>query len=206
MSDFKEGKRKFSNDIKAIEKVEALFLTRPMVTTYSTQEERDYLIRQRGIQAEKQYDELKAIFKEYELENISFLLRLIETLQIKAENKIGALIVLSQVIEPYCLEEHGVDRELIEETAKVHKYHFDRAKIPYLEGNKLGGKKRTKKQQDNYEVHKEWWYAWKKNPHLYTNVTAYDESMRDKTGAGLTTVRGHRKEFEGKRESTTIGK
>lgn len=206
MSDFKKAQRRLSNELKTLKRIEELFLTRLMVTSYSTAEERDYLIRQRSIQAEEQHNELKVILKEYESENSSFIFRLIEILQYKAESKIGALTVLSQVTDPYCLQKHGIDRELIEEVEKVHKYHFDRAKIPYLEGNKLGGKRRTEKQQENYDAHKEWWEKWQNDPHLYTNVTAYDESMRDKTRAGLTTIRKHRKEFEGHVKSNTIRK
>ncbi|TXH76476.1 MAG: hypothetical protein E6Q85_03935 [Thiothrix sp.] len=58
-----------------------------------------------------------------------------------------------------------------------------------------GGRHRSKEQQKNYDVHKEWWDKWQQDPSLYRSLTEYDEAMRDKTGASVATVRRHRGSF-----------
>jgi hypothetical protein len=63
------------------------------------------------------------------------------------------------------------------------------------EKNAEGGRHRSKEQQKNYDVHKEWWDKWQQDPSLYRSLTEYDEAMRDKTSASVATVRRHRKDF-----------
>ena len=202
---FKETQRKV-HQLEAIDKIEKLFLDIKIVTLYSNDEDRKRQNQERLLQAKTQFFELIKIIEEYELDNEDFLIRLFETLQLKAENKISALTILPQTIDPSFLENQGIEPQLIEATKRTHDFFYKKAKTPYLEGNQRGGSKRSELQQKNYDEHKDWWNKWQRSPNLYTNVTAYDESMRDKTGAGLTTIRKHRKEFEGKLKPNTIGK
>jgi hypothetical protein len=206
MDEWEKDHRKLDNQLEAIKKIEDLFLTRKIVSIYSTNEERDLLNKERLLQSKYQFFELKEIIKKYELDSDFFLLRLIEALQLKAENIISALTVLPQTINPDLLEKFGVDRELIEGTKRVHDFFYKKAKTPYLEGNKRGGSKRSEHQQKNYEEHKEYWDAWQKNPDMYSGVTAYDEAMRKKTRAAFSTIRNHREEFKNNAQSKPTDK
>ena len=119
----------------------------------------------------------------------------------------------SSSIDGFLFQHREIEREFrlfeIPKKKKNKKYWKKKAKkaerelariskqmVEAREANARGGRKRTDKQQQNYEEHKYWWDFWQNEPETFTNRTAYDEAMRDKTRAGERTIRRHRKEFE----------